>query len=154
MSVYKKHWEAFIPSDLDSVWNFFSKPENLDNITPKDMKFEILSDLTGEEMYKGMMIVYKVRPLLNIPTTWVTEITHIEPKKFFVDEQRVGPYKMWHHEHHFEEKEGGVLMTDLLHYSLPAEPIGSLIMGKFISNKVDGIFKYRNEVIKEYFPEK
>lgn len=154
MSVYRKEWQAFIPANLDSVWEFFSRPENLDNITPKDMKFEIISDISGKEMYEGMMIEYKVSPILRIPTTWVTEITHIQPKKFFVDEQRVGPYTMWHHEHHFEERDGGVLMTDLLHYRLPAEPIGSLLLGRFISNKVDGIFKFRNEVIKKYFPEK
>lgn len=154
MSVYKKEWEVFIYANLDSVWDFFSRPENLNNITPKNMKFEILSEISGKEMYKGMMIVYKVRPLLNIPTTWVTEITHIEPKKFFIDDQRIGPYKMWHHEHHFKEVDGGVLMTDLLHYSLPAEPLGGLVMGNFISKKIDGIFRFRNEVIKKYFPVK
>ncbi len=154
MKIYKKEWEQMVPGTLEDVWNFFSRPENLDNITPKDMKFEILSDIEGKQMYEGMIIVYKVRPFLNIPSTWVTEITKIEDRKFFVDEQRVGPYKMWHHEHHFEEKDGGVLMRDILHYALPAEPFGSLLMGSFISRKVEGIFEYRKTVIPKYFPEK
>lgn len=154
MKIYRKEWKQWVPGDLDKVWNFFSRPENLDNITPEDMKFEILSDIEGKKMYEGMVIVYTVRPLFNIPSTWVTEITKIKEKEYFVDEQRIGPYKMWHHEHHFEERDGGVMMTDLLHYALPAEPLGSLFMGRFISNKVEGIFEYRKKVIGKYFPQK
>lgn len=154
MKVYKKQWTQFVPGTIQEVWNFFSRPENLDRITPKDMKFEIRSDIAGKTMYEGMLIEYRVRPLFNIPTTWVTEITKIEEGKFFIDEQRVGPYKMWHHEHHFKEVEGGVEMTDLLHYSLPAGPLGSLLMGSFISKKVEGIFNFRKEVILNHFPGK
>ncbi len=154
MSVYRKKWESFIDADLDAVWDFFSRPENLNKITPPEMNFEILNDIDGRKMYPGMIIQYRVRPLLNIPTTWVTEITEIEEKKYFIDDQRVGPYKMWHHEHHFEKRGRGVLMTDLLHYSLPAEPLGSMFMGRFISKKVDGIFEYRNQVLPKLFPSK
>nr|MBS0036859.1 SRPBCC family protein [Saprospiraceae bacterium] len=154
MSIYSKKWQTWIDSDLDSVWAFFSNPKNLDRITPEEMNFEILSESDPGQMYEGMIISYRVRPLFKIPTTWVTEITRIKPKKYFVDEQRIGPYKMWHHEHHFEEKEDGVLMTDLLSYALPVAPIGNLIAGKFISNKVENIFNFRNEAIAKYFPER
>src|SRR5688572_25328174 len=102
--------KQFLPVDFDKAWDFFSSPKNLNEITPPGMVFEIVSELP-EKMYEGIFIVYRLSPFLNIPMQWVTEITHIREKQFFVDEQRKGPYKIWHHEHHFEKVEGGVMMT-------------------------------------------
>ena len=106
-----------LPISLDEAWAFFSVPDNLDDITPPDMGFEILTD-NEKRTYAGQIIRYRVRPLFNIPMTWVTEITHCEDRAYFVDEQRFGPYAMWHHQHHFKEVEGGVQMDDILHYKL------------------------------------
>ena len=101
--------EQFLPISLEKAWDFFSSPKNLNEITPPEMTFKILYDIP-EKMYEGLMISYKVSPMLNIPLDWVTEITHIKENEFFVDEQRLGPYSIWHHEHHFKEIDGGVEM--------------------------------------------
>jgi ligand-binding SRPBCC domain-containing protein len=102
MPIYQLRKEQVIPTNLEMIWDFISSPANLKEITPDYMGFDITSEGLPEKMYPGMMISYKVRPMLNIPLTWVTEITHVEHLKFFVDEQRVGPYRIWHHEHHLE----------------------------------------------------
>jgi ligand-binding SRPBCC domain-containing protein len=145
-----KQW---LPISLDQAWDFFSSPKNLNEITPEDMVFEIKSDLP-EKMYPGMFIVYSIRPILNIPLNWVTEITHVEDKKFFVDEQRVGPYSIWHHEHHFEENNGGVLMTDILHYDVGKSFLGAIASKLFVDKKVQGIFEYREKKLEKLFPKK
>jgi ligand-binding SRPBCC domain-containing protein len=152
MRIYKREWKKEVPRSLDEVWGFFSRPENLNEMTPKDMSFEILSDIAGKEMYEGMMILYKVSPLLGIKMRWATEITHIKPKQFFVDEQRSGPFAMWHHEHHFEETEGGVLMTDLLHYAAPLGPLGILANTLFVGSRVEEIFRFRDAAVDRLFP--
>jgi len=95
--------KQFLPIDLDTAWDYFSSPDNLNEITPEDMVFQTISEVP-DKMYEGLFIVYRLKPMLNIPVKWVTEITHVVPKKFFVDEQRKGPYNIWHHELHFEEK--------------------------------------------------
>lgn len=153
MQVKRKTWEQFIPRPLEEVWSFFSRPENLNSVTPDDMSFEILSDLKDLEMYEGMMILYKISPVLNIKMNWVTEITYIKDYKYFVDEQRFGPYALWHHEHHFESQEGGTLMTDLLHYKVPYGIIGSIADAVFVNNKVEEIFKFRKQIIGKMFSE-
>jgi len=107
-----------LPINLQTAWDFFSSPKNLVTITPDELGFTILSELP-EKMYPGLFIKYKVTPLLGIPLTWVTEITHVEELQFFVDEQRVGPYSIWHHQHFFKEIPGGVEMTDIVDYKLP-----------------------------------
>ena len=147
--VYRKSWTTFIPRPLNEVWNFFSRPQNLNAVTPSDMHFEILTDLEGVEMYEGMLINYRIRPLLNIPMKWCTEITHIKEKEYFIDEQRFGPYAMWHHEHHFKELEGGVEMRDLLHYAIPFGPLGRLANAVLVSRKVDQIFEFRKSAMGE-----
>ncbi len=151
MKVKKKVWQQFIPRPLDEVWHFFSRPENLNDITPSDMSFQILSDIRNVPMYEGMIICYKVSPFAGVQMDWVTEITHIADQRFFVDEQRFGPYAMWHHEHHFEQQDGGVLMTDILHYKVPYGIIGSLADALFVDAKVEQIFRYRQKVIAERF---
>lgn len=151
MQVKEKRWEQYIPQDLDQVWHFFSRPENLDDITPEDMSFEILSDVADTEMYAGMIIRYKVRPLLNIPMNWVTEITQVREGEYFIDEQRFGPYALWHHQHHFEVVEGGTKMTDILHYKVPYGIIGSIADGLMVEKKIDSIFRFRYAEIERRF---
>ncbi|MEM9887245.1 MAG: SRPBCC family protein [Bacteroidota bacterium] len=151
MQVKKKVWQQFIPKSLDEVWNFFSRPENLNKMTPKGVSFKILSDLEGIEMYEGMVILYKISPIANIQMNWMTEITHIKEGKYFVDEQRFGPYALWHHEHHFERQADGILMTDMLHYKVPYGIIGSIADAVFVDRKVEEIFTYRKEAVEEIF---
>ena len=151
MKVYKKEWIQFIPRPLDEVWEFFSRPENLNEVTPKEMNFEILTDIANKPMYEGMIINYKVTPLLGIKMRWTTEIQRIKEGQYFVDEQRFGPYAMWHHEHHFREADGGVYMTDLLHYAIPFDPFGRLANVLFVNNKIEEIFKYRVEAVEQLF---
>jgi len=147
MNVYRKQWDQVIPGDLNAVWNFFSRPENLQKITPREMNFRIQSNIAGKKMYEGMMIVYKVSPLLGIDMTWATEITHIREGVHFIDEQRVGPYAMWHHEHWFEETGDGVRMSDLLHYAIPFGPLGTLANALLVDRKIESIFSHRKQVI-------
>ncbi len=151
MQVKKKSWEQFIPRSLDEIWTFFSRPENLNDVTPGDMSFRILSDIRHLPMYEGMIICYKISPFAGIQMDWVTEITHISERHFFVDEQRFGPYAMWHHEHHFEEKDGGVLMRDILHYKVPYGIIGTIADQLFVDQKIEQIFHFRKKAIAERF---
>src|SRR6476620_5060191 len=115
-----------IPVSLDRAWSFFSNPANLQAITPSDLGFRIISKYHGDKMYPGQIIEYKVSPLLGIPMYWMTEITHVEPGKYFVDEQRFGPYALWHHQHHFKEIDGGVEMTDIVNYRIPLGFLGRI----------------------------
>ena len=142
--------EQFLPISLEEAWDFFATPKNLNEVTPKELSFEILTDLP-DKMYEGLMISYRIRPMLNIPVFWCTEITHIREREFFVDEQRQGPYKIWHHEHHFKEVEGGVLMTDILHYSIGKSVFGWLAGKLFVDKKVSHIFEFRKKVLDDYF---
>ncbi len=142
----------FLPLSLDEAWAFFFSPYNLDEITPEDMSFEILSNVKGKKMYAGMIIQYKIRPVLNVPLNWVTEITQVKEKSSFVDEQRFGPYAFWHHEHHFKAVEGGVQMDDLLHYAAPMGPLGKIVEAFFVDKKVKQIFDYRYHKLLELFP--
>lgn len=151
MSVFTKSWSIWLPIKLDQAWNFFSRPENLKLITPPDMQFKLQSDLLNTEMYEGMVIHYSVRPFFGIEVAWTTEITHIKPLHYLVDEQRSGPFKIWHHEHHFKLKENGVQMDDLLHYTLPFGFLGRWVKEAFISEKIDSIFAYRTQELKTRF---
>ena len=151
MKVFSKSWSIWLPITLEQAWNFFSRPENLKLITPPAMKFELQSEILNIEMYEGMFIRYSVRPLMGIALNWATEITHINPLQYFVDEQRSGPYTIWHHEHHFKTKDQGVQMDDLLHYALPFGFIGQWVNEAFISDKIDRIFAYRAKELKTRF---
>ena len=151
MAVYEFHCEQHINASMQEVWDFISSPKNLQRITPEYMGFEVISKHLEEKMYPGMIIQYKVKPLLGIKMTWVTEITHVENLSFFVDEQRVGPYKMWHHEHKIEQTENGVLMTDLLHYQPPMGFLGRIANALTIRKKLDEIFAYRKQAVDEVF---
>lgn len=142
----------FIPRPLAEVWEFFSRPENLNEMTPAHVSFNILSPISGQEMYPGMIIQYQISPLLNIPMNWVTEITQIRKHEFFIDDQRVGPYALWHHQHHFKAVEGGTEMTDILHYQVPFGPIGSIANWLFVERMVEEIFKHREAAVEKLFP--
>lgn len=141
-----------LPISIEKAWEFFSSPKNLEVITPEKLNLVPISELP-EEMYPGMFIRYKVRPLLGIPLTWVTEITHIRENQFFVDEQRLGPYRIWHHQHHFKVIPGGVEMTDIVDYRIPMGPFGILLQKLFIGKKVEGIFEFRRKKLTEIFGE-
>ena len=143
--------EQFLNTTLDKLWDFVTSPQNLKKITPKYMNFVIESENRLEKIYPGMIICYKVSPILKIPTTWVTEITHVKKNKLFVDEQRVGPYKIWHHEHLFRVEGEGVLMIDIVSYKLPFGIIGKLLNTLFIKHKIQDIFNYRFNKLDEIF---
>ena len=140
-----------IAVDLDKAWYFFSDPANLASITPDTIAFKTTSKYHGPKMYAGQIIEYKVKPVLGIAIYWMTEITHVEDKKYFVDEQRFGPFKMWHHQHHFSITEGGVQMTDILHYKLPLWFLGDIANWLFVRRQVKKIFDFREKKIGGLF---
>jgi ligand-binding SRPBCC domain-containing protein len=153
MSVHTLVRKQLIQADIDSIWQFFSSPDNLAAITPTYMNFRITSE-KEYGIYPGQIITYKVSPLLSIPLSWMTEITHVVDKRMFVDEQRVGPYSLWHHKHLFEQTPEGILMTDIVHYQLPLYFIGDIIHYLFIKQQLHNIFDYRHEKVKEIFDHK
>ena len=152
MKIYTLHSKQFLPITLDEAWDFFSDPMNLNTITPDDMGFKTLSG-ADRKMYPGQIIQYIVTPLLNIPLKWVTEITHVDHKKFFVDEQRFGPYALWHHKHFFKEVPGGVEMEDIVDYKLPMGMLGQLVHPILVKPRLHQIFDYRRKKLIELFGE-
>ena len=150
MKIYRLQKTQFLPISLDKAWDFFSSPANLKKITPEYMGFEITSEVNDKKMYPGQIITYIVTPVLNIPLSWATEITHVVDKKYFVDEQRFGPYSLWHHQHWFETKDGGVEMTDIVHYALPLGFLGRIANSLFVKSKLQEIFDYREKVVLDY----
>ena len=151
MPVYTLHQTLRIPSTLEQVWAFISAPGNLKKITPPYMVFDITTKGLPAKMYPGMIVHYKVSPVFGIKTTWVTEITHVSDLMYFVDEQRVGPYRMWHHQHFIEKIDGGVLMTDIVDYQPPMGILGALANQIMIKRKLKEIFDYRTMKVEEYF---
>ncbi len=138
-----------MPITLEEAWSFFSHPKNLFTLTPPRLNLKFTNELYGHEMYPGQIITYNVKPLFGIPLFWMTEITHVDKPKFFVDEQRKGPYSMWHHQHHFKQIEGGVEMTDLVHYSIPFGFIGAIAGSSIVKSQLKEIFTYRYRKINE-----
>lgn len=152
MKTYRLTYQQDLPIPLSEAWDFFTSPLNLAKITPANMKFKVTSPYSEhDKVYAGMIITYIVSPILGIPLRWMTEITHVEEGKYFVDEQRFGPYAMWHHEHHFEAIPGGTRMHDILNYAIPYGPIGRLSNSLFVGKQVKQIFEYRKEAIKKIF---
>lgn len=151
MKIYKLERHQFVPITIDQAWDFFSSPKNLKKITPDYLGFEITSGTDNEKMYAGMIITYIVKPLLGIPLRWMTEIKHVNEPNFFVDEQRIGPYKIWHHEHHFKEVDGGVDMTDIVHYAMPFGILGTIAHAITVKRQLNQIFDYRIEAINKEF---
>ena len=139
-----------LKTNLNEAWAFFSNPKNLSKITPKEMGFNITSE-TPEFMFEGQIISYKVSPILGIKLNWVTEITHVKDNLFFVDEQRFGPYTMWHHEHHFEEIEGMIRMTDKVSFKGPFGFFGRLLVPILVKPQLKKIFNYRFEILEKKY---
>jgi ligand-binding SRPBCC domain-containing protein len=150
MKVYTLHKKQKLKLNLQEAWDFFSTPKNLQKITPSEMNFQILSDLP-KKMYTGLIIEYFVQPLLGIKMYWVTEIKHVDEQKFFVDEQRFGPYKFWHHKHIFTPVDDGILMEDIVHWALPLGFLGRFFGAGFVKNQLEKIFNYRYNVLEEMF---
>jgi ligand-binding SRPBCC domain-containing protein len=140
-----------LPISLEQAWAFFSNPANLIKITPPDMDFRITSPPTSET-YSGQIITYTVRPLFRVAVNWTSEITHVENPYFFVDEQRFGPYRFWHHQHRFSEVDGGVEVYDLVHYLLFHDQFAGLINRLIVAPRLKRIFDYRSKALKELFP--
>lgn len=151
MGFYQLHKTQMVPATLNEVWDFISSPANLKKITPEYMGFDIISGFLSPKMYPGMIISYKVSPVFGIKMTWVTEITHMKEKEYFVDEQRIGPYAMWHHEHKIEAIEGGVLMTDIVSYQPPFGFLGSIANTVLIKKQLREIFDYRTQAMEKIF---
>ena len=149
--VYSLKTVQLLKTDIDNAWDFFSSPKNLEKITPKSLGFNIISKHHGEKMYPGQIIEYTVKPVLGIPLYWMTEITHVEDKKFFIDEQRFGPYSLWHHQHHFRETKDGVEMTDIVHYKIPLSFLGDLAHALFVKKQLKKIFDHRFEAAEKLF---
>ena len=151
MGFYQFKREQIIERSIGEVWDFIQNPKNLKMITPDYMGFDIISEDIPDKMYEGLMISYKVAPLLNIKTTWVTEITHLKEKEYFVDEQRVGPYKIWHHQHIIKSIDNGVLMKDIVSYQPPLGILGNIANSLFIKKKLNEIFNYRTKALEKFF---
>ncbi len=152
MKVYTLERKTILNTTLEKAWDYFSRPENLDEITPDDMRFKILTNVSGKKMHAGMIINYKIQPAPFMSFGWTTEISQSEDKHFFVDEQRFGPYAFWHHQHIFEDKGDHVLMTDIVNYAMPFGPLGRIVHALWVKNKLQGIFDYRTTVINRIFP--
>ena len=148
--MYRLKREQLVRTDLQTCWDFFSSPQNLAVITPEKLRFTVLSEQPAR-MYEGLMIAYTVSPVLGIPLGWITEIKTVKEGLFFVDEQRKGPYRIWHHEHHFEAVEGGVLMTDIVSYTLPLGFLGKFAHWLFVRKHLEAIFEYRFRKVEELF---
>ena len=150
MKIFKLKYSQKLPISLNEAWDFLSSPNNLELITPKSMDFNI-TDWDKKKAYPGQIIRYTVKPILGIKINWVTEITHVRAKEYFVDEQRFGPYTFWHHKHFIKEIEGGVIMEDVIHYKPPFGLLGVLLNFLFINSKLNSIFKHRElELIKTF----
>ena len=150
MKLYQLKTKQNIPISIDKAWSFFSNPENLKEITPKEMNFTIICG-ANRSIYSGQIIQYKVTPMLGISTKWVTEITHVKEKEYFVDEQRFGPYALWHHKHFIKEIEGGIEMEDIVDYKIPFGLLGQFAHWLFVKNKLNQIFKYREQILIKLF---
>ena len=150
-SIHRLQAVQLIPAPIEKVWSFFSDPGNLLAITPPFLNLKVTNEVYGHEAYAGQVITYIVKPLLGIPVFWMTEIKHVVPQQMFVDEQRKGPYQLWHHQHHFESIDGGVKMTDIVHYSLPFSFLGSMVHSPLVKPKLQQIFTFRFQKVNELF---
>lgn len=139
-----------LPISLEEAWDFLSTPKNLNTITPDSMKFKTLSG-DDRKMFQGQIIHYKISPFPAVTMEWVTEISHVEDHKFFVDEQRFGPYAFWHHKHFLTPIDGGVLMEDIVHYKVPFGILGRLFHPIIVRPKLEEIFAFRTKKLNELF---
>ena len=152
MKLYNLHKKQNLPITVEEAWMFLSSPKNLKTITPDYMGFNILSG-ADREMFAGQIIQYIVTPVIGIKTKWVTEITHVNQGHYFVDEQRFGPYALWHHKHFIRPIKGGIEMEDIIDYKLPLGWIGQLAHPILVKPKLKEIFDYRQQKLIELFGE-
>lgn len=152
MKLYTIATKQNLPISLEEAWEFIANPKNLEVITPKSMGFKTISG-DEKEMFAGQIIHYYITPLFGIKLQWVTEITHVQDKKFFVDEQRFGPYTFWHHKHFLKEIPGGVEMEDIVHYKVPIGILGQMAHPFLVKPKLDEIFSFRQKKLVELFGE-
>jgi len=150
VKLYKIHRVQQLSISIHAAWDFFAEPRNLQELTPPSLSFEVTSELPGK-MHPGMIITYKLTPLLGIPSRWITEITHVAEPHLFVDEQRFGPYRFWHHQHLFREIAGGVEMEDIVHYIIPFGRIGQLAAAALVKKELQNIFDFRRDVLAKKF---
>ena len=150
MKLYQIKTNQELPISIDKAWKFFSNPNNLKDITPGEMNFNIISG-ADKSIFAGQIIQYKVSPIMGINLNWVTEITHVKEHEYFVDEQRFGPYALWHHKHFFRKINGGILMEDVVDYKIPLGLIGQFAHFIFVKNKLKKIFKYRHDKLVKLF---
>jgi ligand-binding SRPBCC domain-containing protein len=150
MKIYRLHKKQKLPITKEQAWAFLSSPKNLKTITPDYMGFNILSG-ADRPMFAGQIIQYIVTPILGIKTKWVTEITHVKEGEYFVDEQRFGPYALWHHKHFINEIEGGVEMEDIIDYKVPLGFLGQLAHPFLVEPKLNEIFEYRTKKLEALF---
>lgn len=152
MKLYTLKSVQKLPISPQEAWDFLSDPKNLKTITPDYMGFDILSG-ADRPMFEGQIIQYIVTPVAGIKTKWVTEITHVKKGEYFVDEQRFGPYSLWHHKHFIKPIEGGVEMEDIIDYKLPFGILGQLVHPLLVKSKLKEIFDYRKKKLIELFGE-
>jgi ligand-binding SRPBCC domain-containing protein len=150
MKSYRLTARQYFPIQPSEAWEFLSSPENLQKITPEHMGFEILAG-RGEPMYEGQIIHYTVAPFRGFRTRWVTEITHLREGSYFVDEQRFGPYRFWHHKHFVSEVENGTLMQDIIDYKLPLGFLGNLAQTLLVRRQLTSVFRYREKTLEATF---
>jgi ligand-binding SRPBCC domain-containing protein len=150
MKLYKFKKVQKLKISKSLAWDFFSNPNNLAEITPKELGFKVIYPIE-ERMHTGQIIAYKIKPLLGFPITWVTEITNVGNQSSFIDEQRFGPYKFWHHRHIFKDVKDGVEMTDIVHYAIPLGFIGRILNSLIIRKKLNYIFDFRFQILQEKF---
>ena len=146
--IYTLHREQIVKTDINTAWDFIRSPGNLDAITPDDMSFEIVSELP-DAMYNGLMIEYRIGIPIIGKQTWLTEIKHVRENHSFVDEQRIGPYKLWHHYHEIQSEDGGVRFIDNVHYTLPLGPLGAIANALYVKKTLNNVFNYRAKMIPE-----
>jgi|TARA_X000001036_G_C20262984_1_gene636989 ligand-binding SRPBCC domain-containing protein len=150
LKIYQINTKQNLPISVKEAWEFLSSPNNLAEITPKYMNFKILSG-ADKSIFAGQIIQYKVTPVLGITLKWVTEITHVKQNEYFVDEQRFGPYSLWHHKHFIKEIDGGIEMEDIVDYKIPFGFLGQIAHSLFIEKKLRQIFNYREKKLVKLF---
>jgi ligand-binding SRPBCC domain-containing protein len=150
MQLYQIHQTQRLPISIQDAWQFFSDPSNLRHITPPTLRFEVTS-APAARMYPGMIITYRITPIWGITRQWITEITHVIEPHLFVDEQRFGPYRFWHHQHLFREIAGGVEMQDVVHYAIPFGWLGRLLAARIVHKELQKIFEFRRDFLVQQF---
>ncbi|HUV30138.1 MAG TPA: SRPBCC family protein [Acidobacteriota bacterium] len=150
MKIYSVQRSQQLALSLNDAWRFFSNPANLALLTPPSLNLRPISDVPAL-MYEGMLVTYRITPFAGIPVTWVTEITHVNEPFMFIDEQRFGPYRFWHHEHRFEEIANGIVLGDTVRYGLPLGILGRIAHALVVRRQIDAIFAFRERVLGQRF---